>query len=55
MTKLRSGSRWRRPCVGQRPCGVIKITGKEEEYQRAVEYLRGLGVSVDPIEMDTIE
>ncbi len=34
---------------------ALEITGEKEEYQRAVEYLRGLGVRVDPIEMDTIE
>ncbi|MFB0508753.1 MAG: NIL domain-containing protein [Thermodesulfobacteriota bacterium] len=34
---------------------ALEITGEEEEYQKAVEYLRGLGVRVDPIEMDVIE
>jgi hypothetical protein len=34
---------------------ALEITGEEEEYQRAVEYLRGTGVRVDPIEMDVIE
>jgi ABC-type methionine transport system ATPase subunit len=34
---------------------ALEITGEEEEYKRAVEYLRGTGVRVDPIEMDVIE
>ncbi|NIS60094.1 MAG: FeS-binding protein [Proteobacteria bacterium] len=34
---------------------ALEMTGEEEEYQKAVEYLRGLGVRVDPIEMDVIE
>ncbi|MFQ5841853.1 MAG: NIL domain-containing protein [Thermodesulfobacteriota bacterium] len=34
---------------------ALEITGEEEEYQKAVEYLRGIGVRVDPIEMDVIE
>lgn len=34
---------------------ALEITGEEEEYQKAVEYLREIGVRVDPIEMDVIE
>jgi ABC-type methionine transport system ATPase subunit len=34
---------------------ALEITGEAEEYQKAVEYLRGIGVRVDPIEMDVIE
>lgn len=34
---------------------ALEITGEEEEYQKAVKYLRGMGVRVDPIEMDVIE
>jgi ABC-type methionine transport system ATPase subunit len=34
---------------------ALEITGEEEEYRKAVEYLRGIGVRVDPIEMDVIE
>jgi ABC-type methionine transport system ATPase subunit len=34
---------------------ALEITGEEEEYHKAVEYLRGIGVRVDPIEMDVIE
>jgi hypothetical protein len=33
----------------------LEITGEEEEYRKAVEYLREIGVRVDPIEMDVIE
>ncbi len=34
---------------------ALEMTGEEEEYQKAVEYLRELGIRVDPIEMDVIE
>jgi ABC-type methionine transport system ATPase subunit len=34
---------------------ALEITGEEEEYQKAVEYLREIGVRVDPIEMDVIK
>jgi hypothetical protein len=34
---------------------ALEMTGEEEEYQKAVDYLRGIGVRVDPIEMDVIE
>lgn len=34
---------------------ALEITGEEGEYQKAVEYLRGIGMRVDPIEMDVIE
>ena len=34
---------------------ALEMTGEEEEYQNAVEYLRGIGIRVDPIEMDVIE
>ncbi len=34
---------------------ALEMTGEEEEYRKAVEYLRGIGIRVDPIEMDVIE
>lgn len=34
---------------------ALEITGEEGEYLKAVEYMRGIGVRVDPIEMDVIE
>jgi ABC-type methionine transport system ATPase subunit len=34
---------------------ALEITGEEEEYQKAVEYLKEIGVRVDPIEMDVVE
>lgn len=34
---------------------ALEMTGEEEEYQKAVDYLREMGVRVDPIEMDVIE
>jgi ABC-type methionine transport system ATPase subunit len=34
---------------------ALEITGEEEEYHKAVEYLREIGVRVDPIEMDIVE
>lgn len=34
---------------------ALEMTGEEDEYHKAVEYLKGIGVRVDPIEMDVIE
>lgn len=34
---------------------ALEITGEEAQYQKAVEYLSGIGIRVEPIEMDVIE
>jgi ABC-type methionine transport system ATPase subunit len=34
---------------------ALEITGEEDEYRKAVEYLKEIGVRVDPIEMDVVE
>lgn len=34
---------------------TLEIDGAEEEYRKAVDYLKGIGVKVEPVEKDVIE
>jgi molybdopterin synthase sulfur carrier subunit len=34
---------------------TLEIDGEEEEYSKALNYLRGIGVKVEPVERDVIE
>jgi hypothetical protein len=34
---------------------TLKIDGEEEEYSKALNYLKGVGVKVEPVEKNVIE
>ena len=34
---------------------TLEIDGEEEEYSKALNYLRGIGVKVEPVEKNVIE
>ncbi len=34
---------------------TLEIDGEEEEYLKAIDYLKGIGVKVEPVEKDVIE